>query len=129
MLIESVRVTRDSLGALDQFKAAQPFTARVIAKTTVQELILDVFPKLKAHDSAYASATWSITSNRPLAVVAKAWRAPRILLRSVRRMEDTVMMRDKTAHLHFCLHAEADPETLYKNLDQLSFPHLGESKP
>lgn len=128
MQINSVRVTRDSLNPLEQLKAPHAFVASLLSAQTVEELLLKTFQKLKAEDRVYATATWSITSKRPLAVVAAKWGQPRILLRSVRRIQDTVIVQDNTAYLHFCLHDTNDPETLYQTLDRLSFPYLGESK-
>ena len=125
MQIDSVRVTRDSLNRADELKAPHEEVVAVTGKTTVEELLADVYKKLKAANRAYESATWSITSRRPLAVVSDQWDTPRILLRSVRRIEDTVVVQDNTAYLHFCLHPGVDPDTLHQTLDRLSFPYLG----
>ena len=125
MQIDSVRVTRDSLNRADELKAPHEEVVSVAGKTTVEELLTDVYKKLKATKREFGSATWSITSKRPLAVASDQWGKPRILLRSVRRIEDTVVVQGNTAYLHFCLHPGVDPDTLHQTLDRLSFPYLG----
>ncbi|MFK7789402.1 MAG: hypothetical protein AB8C95_07945 [Phycisphaeraceae bacterium] len=127
MQINSIRVTRDSQSRIDKIKAPHEYVTKISSTQTVEELLFSVYQKLKTADPAYAKATWSITSKRPLAVVSEQWAKPRILLRSVRRVEDTVIVRDNTAYLHFCLHEDADPDAIYRMMDQLSFPYLGES--
>lgn len=127
MQIDSIRITRDSLSRADKLKAPHECVTKVSSTATVEELLLSVYQKLKLADPAYTKATWSVTSKRPLAVVSQQWAKPRILLRSVRRLEDTMIVQGSTAYLHFCLHNDADPDALYQVMDQLSFPYLGES--
>ena len=127
MQIDSIRVTRDSLSQADKLNAPHEHVTKAASTATVEELLLGVYQKLKTADPAYAKATWSVTSKRPLAVVSQQWAKPRILLRSVRRLEDTLIVQGKTAYLHFCLHNKADPHALYQMMDQLSFPYLGET--
>ena len=128
MQINSVRVTRDSFSAADNLKAPHEYIATINPSSTVEALILAIFRKLPTFDRKYGTATWAITSKRLLAIISNQWDAPRMLLRSVRRMQDMVIIHDNTAYIHFCLYEDSDPDELYQTLDKVSFPYLHESK-
>jgi hypothetical protein len=54
-------------------------------------------------------ATWSVTSNLILAVVAQQWRAPK-LLRDWDRSYKNLDTADGALRLHFNYHAQVDPD-------------------
>ena len=128
MQIDSVRITRDSLTPADRLQAPHESVVKTTPHQTVEELILAVFKKLAIPNGGQDAATWVVTSKRPIAVISNQWKQPRILLRTVRRMEDNLLVQGATAYLHLCLYQDSDPDTLHQTLDRLSFPYTGNTK-
>ncbi len=57
-------------------------------------------------------ATWSVTSNRVIAVVAQQWPAPKLLPFAEDHV-DRLDWRDGVLFLHFNYHTQIDPKTVY----------------
>ena len=129
MPINSVRITRDSYCASDDVDAPHEQTISILSGATLEDVVQAVHRKCQTLMRPDSSQTWVITSKHPIAVVNSKWRKPRMLLRTVRRMEDSLMITGNTAYLHYCLIQNTDPETIYSVMDRLRYPYLRSSNP
>lgn len=129
MPINSVRITRDSYCASDDVDAPHEQTISILSGATLEDVVHAAHRKCQTLIRPDSSETWVITSKHPIAVVNSKWRKPRMLLRTVRRMEDSLMITGNTAYLHYCLIQNTDPETIYSVMDRLRYPYLRSSNP
>jgi len=124
MQIQSVRMTRDSYCASDDADAPHEQRVAIMSDKTLEDVVRVVHQKARAFMRRNSGESWVITSKHPIAVVCGEWEKPKMVLRTVRRIEESVILRGTTAHMHFCFMQEIDPETLYKAMDRLSYPYL-----
>lgn len=129
MQIRSIRITRDSYSASDEADAPHQQEAAILSGTTLEEVVLAAHRKSIDFLRRSESEAWVVTSKHPIAVVCAAWHKPRMLLRTVRRMEDSLIVNEQTACLHYCLIQNIDPETIYNAMDRLRYPYLRSNKP
>ena len=129
MPINSVRITLDRFEASGVANTPNEQTVAILSGATLEDVVQAVHRKCQTLMRPDSSETWVITSKHPIAVVNSKWRKPRMLLRTVRRMEDSLMISGNTAYLHYCLIQNTDPETIYSVIDRLRYPYLRSSNP
>jgi len=111
-------VTRDSVAAGDDLHAPHRVEMDGPTQEDVEAAIARVLAAGYLPRISGDKATWSVTSNRVLAVVAQEWRAPKLLWsfdQSYRGL-DTANGR---LRLHFNYHAQHDPDVVLELLSQL----------
>jgi hypothetical protein len=124
MQIKSVRMTRESYCVSDDADAPHAQQVAIFSDATLEDVVRAVHQKAKAFMRHNAREAWVITSKHPIAVVCGTWDKPKMVLRTVRRIEDSVILTGTTAHMHFCLIQDTDPEMLYRAMDRLRYPYL-----
>lgn len=129
MPINTVRITLDRFEASGVANTPNEQTVVILSGATLEDVVQAAHRKCKASIRSDSSETWVITSRHPIAVVSSAWSKPRMLLRTVRRMEDSLIVSGNTAYLHYCLIQNTDPETIYSVMDRLRYPYLRNSNP
>jgi hypothetical protein len=81
----------------------------------IEEVIARIVASRYLPTIAGDRATWSVTSNVPIAVVAQAWTAPRFL--SATPLDPAALARQAGAiTLYFRYHAQLDPEVVFATL-------------
>lgn len=111
-------VTRESVAAGDDVDAPH---ARTFAIPDAAPLEAALATVLAAHYLPSVSgglATWSVTSNIPLAVIAQQWSAPRMLFRTSEDLK-ALDRAPGLLRLHFNYHAQLDPEIVLEVLRRL----------
>jgi hypothetical protein len=108
-------VTRDSVAAADdvdaphQLQIAGPPVDHVGAAIE-KVLATGYLPQMQG-----GRATWSVVSNKPIAVVAQQWAKPQ-LIHSHESSYEGLDVRDGKLRLHFNYHAQLDPEIVLEVL-------------
>ncbi len=108
-------VTRGSVAAADDVHA--PHLLRIGGPPTehvgaaIQKVLATGYlPQIQGGE-----ATWSVVSNRPIAVVAQQWAEAR-LLHSHESSYEGLDVRSGKLRLHFNYHAQLDPEIVWRVL-------------
>ncbi len=111
-------VTRDSVCAADDGDAPHQRTLTVPDSQTVEPIVLAVVRGYELPEIFGGLATWSLSSNVPLAVIAQQWPDPRMtsaLPRSVAECDTS----GNYLRLHFSYFAQRDPEVVLEILQRL----------
>ena len=111
-------VTRDSVAAMDDLLA--PHTLKIAGPATqhVGAAIKEVLAARYLPHIEGGKATWSVVSNKPIAIVAEQWAEPRLVDRHATSYEG-LDIRNGTLRLHFNYHAQLDPEIVWDVLWRL----------
>jgi hypothetical protein len=106
-----VYVSRGSVAAGDDVDAPNADSIAVPDGTPLEEIIGGIAKSGYLPTIEGGQASWSVTSNIPVAVVAQQWAQPRMffLLRGMKELDS----RDGVLRLYFNYHAQVDPETVY----------------
>jgi hypothetical protein len=111
-------VTRESVAAGDDADAPHARTFALAEAASLETALAAVISAGYLPSIRGGLATWSVTSNIPLAVIAQQWPAPRMLFLTTRELE--VLDRSSgTLRLHFNYHAQIDPEIVLNVLREL----------
>ena len=110
----NVYVSRGSVAAGDDVDAPNSDSFAVPDGTPLEEIVGGIAKSGYLPQIAGGQASWSVTSNVPVAVVAQQWVQPRMffLLRGMKELDS----RDGVLRLYFNYHAQVDPETVYEIL-------------
>jgi hypothetical protein len=112
-----VYVTRASVAAGDDADAPHPRTFHFPEGSTLEAIVTDICSRGYLASIQGGLATWSVSSNFPLAVAAQQWPAPRMLKANLRLPLD---FEGDTLRLHFSYHTQIDPETVFAVLRELT---------
>jgi hypothetical protein len=107
-----VYISRNSVSAGDDVNAPNADSLSVPDGTPLEEIIKSVAHSGYLPRISGDQASWSVTSNIPLAVVAQQWAEPR-MLPLLARLDD-LDSRDGILRLYFNYHSQIDPEIVYK---------------
>ena len=110
-------LTRDSVHAGDDGDAPHEHTL-VIAGPTLEQALAAVREARYLPSISGGNATWSVASNRPIAVLAQQWPAPRLLFLTDADVRGLDWHGD-TLRLQFNYHAQTDPELVLDVLRRL----------
>jgi hypothetical protein len=108
-------VTRGSVTAADDVDAPHRLQIAGPATGDVGAAIKDVLATGYLPRIVGGKATWSVVSNRPIAVVAQQWAKPR-LLDTYDTSFKGLDVGDGRLRLHFNYHAQLDPEMVVEVL-------------
>jgi hypothetical protein len=111
-------MSRASVCAGDDVDAPHGETLSFPDGTSVLEILTQVAQSGYLASVAGGEATWSATSNIPLAVIAQQWSRPKPLP----RLSYSAPHLDVTGdilRIHFNYHAQFDPEVVYEVLSRL----------
>jgi hypothetical protein len=111
-------VTRDSVCAADDGDAPHQRILDVPDNRTVEPIVLAVVRAYDLPQISGGDATWSISSNIPLAVVAQQWPGPRMTSPMPRNVAECDTSGNGL-RLHFCYFAQLDPEVVFEVLERL----------
>lgn len=107
--------TRSSVAAGDDADAPHGKVFTFADGTTLQDALIQIQMARYLPSISGGKATWSVASNRPVAVIAQQWAQPKMLVPlpdKVRELE----WQEGTLRLHFNYHAQIDPESVYRVL-------------
>ncbi|GAB3366930.1 hypothetical protein GCM10027431_09690 [Lysobacter rhizosphaerae] len=109
-----VYVSRGSVAAGDDISAPNSDLISVPDGTPLEQIIGGIAKSGYLPTITSGQASWSVTSNIPVAIVAQQWAEPRMffLLHGINDLDS----RDGVLRLYFNYHAQVDPETAYKML-------------
>ena len=111
-------LTRDSVHAGDDGDAPHERNLAVPDRSTLDQVLAAVLAARYLPSISGGKATWSVTSNLPLAVVAEQWPAPRLLFLTDAQVRELDWQGD-TLRLQFNYHAQAEPELVLDVLRRL----------
>lgn len=106
-----IYVSRRSVAAGDDINAPNSDSLSVPDGTDLGKIVRGIAQSGYLPKIAGGQATWSVTSNVPVAIVAQQWAEPRMLDPLNLNELD---LRDGILRLYFNYHAQIDPETVYK---------------
>ena len=106
-----IYVSRRSVAAGDDINAPNSESLSVPDETDLREIVQGIAKSGYLPRIAGGQATWSVTSNIPVAVVAQQWAEPRMLGPF---SLDELDNRDGLLRLYFNYHDQIDPDTVYK---------------
>ncbi|MDR1228735.1 MAG: hypothetical protein LBK55_06920 [Azoarcus sp.] len=109
-----IYVSRGSVAAGDDINAPNSESLSVPDGTGLREIVQDIAQSSYLPQIAGGQATWSVTSNIPVAIVAQQWAEPRMLNTLKLDRPDELDRSDGVLRLYFNYHAQIDPETVYK---------------
>ena len=110
--------TRDSVCAGDDADAPHARTFALQDMRSIEQAIATVNSARYLPSIAGGLATWSVTSGRPLAVIAQQWAAPRLLFLTGQDLQH-LDCSEGMLRLHFNYHAQRDPDLVYEVLRDL----------
>lgn len=111
-------VTRESVAAGDDVDAPHARTFAIPDAAPLEAALAAVLAARYLPSISGGLATWSVTSNIPLAVIAQQWSTPRMLFLTTRDRE-AIDRASGTLRLHFNYHAQIDPEIVLEVLRRL----------
>lgn len=112
-----VYISRSSVAMGDDINAPNADTVTVPDDTPLEQIIKGIAQSGYLPRIAGGHATWSVTSNVPLAVVAQEWSEPRMLPFATMRKDLAELDHKQGAlRLNFNYHAQIDPKTVYEML-------------
>lgn len=111
-------VTRESVAAGDDVDAPHARTFAIPDAPPLDAALATVLAARYLPSISGGLATWSVTSNIPLAVIAQQWSAPRMLFLTSRDLE-ALDRAPGMLRLHFNYHAQIDPEIVLEVLREL----------
>ena len=113
-----IYATRDSVAAADDLHAPHGHKLSLGSDVQLKEALQFIQSKYLPNVQG-GLASWSVTSNIPVAVLAQQWREPKILLWPPDEKKlDSV---NGVLHLHFNYHDQLDPEVVYEVLRRVRF--------
>jgi hypothetical protein len=109
-----VYVSRGSVAAGDDIDAPNAESISVPDGTPLEEIIGGIAKSGYLPRITGGQASWSVTSNIPIAVVAQQWSVPRLffLPGGTKDLDN----KDGALRLYFNYHAQVEPEVVYKVL-------------
>ena len=107
--------TRSSVAAGDDADAPHVKVFAFADGTTLQDALIQIQAARYLPSISGGEATWSVASNRPIAVVSPQWARPKMLVQLSEELQE-LEWQDGTLRLHFNYHAQIDPEWVYRVL-------------
>lgn len=105
-----LHITRDSVCAADDVDpGANSRQWSVDDDLTVESIVAKVWCSADLPQIAGGEATWCISSNQPLAIVAQQWDSPK-LVQAVGPAVDELDIRDDGVWFHVSYFAQQNPE-------------------
>jgi hypothetical protein len=108
-----IYVSRSSVAAGDDVNAPNSESLSVPDGIDLREIVQGISKSGYLPEISGGRATWSVTSNVLVAIVAQQWQEPRMLELDPSRF-DELDCRDGVLRLNFNYHAQIDPNTVYK---------------
>lgn len=106
-----VYVSRRSVGAGDDVEAPHKREFSFQEGTSLKEALTKIqrsyLPRIEG-----GHATWSVTSNVPVAVIAQQWVEPKMLVQPPEELK-ALDTNQGILRLHFNYHAQMDPQLVY----------------
>lgn len=117
----TLHLTRDSVAAGDDLDAPHEMALLVADDATTEAMVAEILAADYLPRIAGGKATWSIVSDRTLAVIAQQWPEPRML--GSRPHPPEQLQRDGNGYrFHLNYHAQQDPETVLAVLRRVRGP-------
>jgi hypothetical protein len=114
----NVYLSRASVCAGDDVDAPHNKTISFPDGTAVLDILTHVAHSGYLASIAGGEATWSATSNVPLAVIAQQWSTPKALP-ALSYSSPALDWNDDTLRIHFNYHAQENPDKVYEILARL----------
>ena len=114
----NVYLSRDSVCAGDDVDAPHSKTISFPDGTAILDVLTQVAHSGYLASIAGGEATWSATSNIPLAVVAQQWSKPKPLP-ALLYSSPALDVKDNALRIHFNYHAQQNPDKVYETLSRL----------
>lgn len=114
-----IYVTRDSVAAGDDIHAPHTMTIKGPPGQNVEAAIAAALANRYLPRIEGGRATWSVASNKLVAVVAQQWRKPRLLGAISQDSYDGLDTEGGVLRLHFSYHAQQDPDVVFEVLDRV----------
>jgi len=111
--------TRDSVAAGDDADAPHAREMELPDGISAEELVRTVCRNARLASIVGGRATWCLSSNVPLAVVAQQWAEPKLIGFPWRKMAD-LDVAGSVVRLHFSYFAQQDPDVVYAVLQRLT---------
>jgi hypothetical protein len=111
----NIYTTRGSVAAGDDGDAPHGRHFALPDGTSLREVLKHIQAVRYLPSISGGQATWSVASNRPLAVLAQQWAEPKMVATVPENMQGLVW-KEGTLSLHFNYHAQIDPDSVYRVL-------------
>ncbi|MCL2310544.1 MAG: hypothetical protein FWC42_09825 [Proteobacteria bacterium] len=102
----------ESVTAGDDIDAPHSHTFSFSEKVSLKEALAEI-KRCYLPAIAGGCATWTVTSNRPVAVIAQQWAEPEILIHLPEEL-NALDVRNGVLRLHFNYHGQLDPQMVVK---------------
>ena len=115
-----LQLTRSSVALVDDMDAPHLEEVNLPDEVTVEEIATWIVEnRYLPQNIQGGKATWSLVSNRPIAILAQQWDKPKLLWRCPDSLKGLNFANGVLrAHLHY--HAQQDPDVVYEVLDRLT---------
>ncbi|MDX1594944.1 MAG: hypothetical protein R3298_11910 [Gammaproteobacteria bacterium] len=119
----TVHLTRDSVAAGDDADAPHELALLVPDDATTEAMVAAILDADYLPRIASGRATWSVISDRTLAVIAQQWPEPRMVADASHPPER--LLKDGSGYsFHVKYHAQQDPETVLAVLRRVRAPSV-----
>ena len=108
----NIYISRASVTAGDDIAAPHAKNLSVPDGTSLEEIVKSIAKSGYLPSISGGEASWSVTSNVPLAIVAEQWHEPRMLPHLP--TNEHLDLEQGTLRVYFNYHAQIDPELLYR---------------
>ncbi len=114
----TLHLTRDSVAAGDDLDAPHELALLVTDDTTTEAMVQAILEANYLPRVAGDRATWTVVSDRPLAVIAQQWTEPRTLT-ALSHPPEQLRREAGGYRFHVNYHVQQDPETVLEVLRRL----------
>jgi hypothetical protein len=114
----TLHLTRDSVAAGDDLDAPHELALLVTDDTTTEAMVQAILEANYLPRIADGVATWSVVSDRPLAVIAQQWPEPR-MVSDLPHPPEQLRREAGGYRFHVNYHVQQDPETVLEVLRRL----------
>ncbi|MVN79008.1 hypothetical protein GO988_21975 [Hymenobacter sp. HMF4947] len=115
-----VQLTRSSVAAGDDADAPHTYLFEAADNSTIEEIAQLIIGRHYLPTIAGGRATWSVVSQKPLALIAQQWTKPKGFF--LLHPRDGWLFTNQLLLLHLNYHGQQDPEQVYQTLAELRFP-------
>lgn len=115
-----LHITRDSVAAGDDVDAPHDREMDLPEGCTVEQAVTLIFEADYLANIVGGKATWSIVSNRPIAVGAQQWENPKMLSAFPYEFGE-LNVENGVLHIHITYHAQQDPDVVFEVLRHLRY--------
>jgi len=123
MTQKKITITRDSVSMGDDSLGRVASVIEISDEdriATILTMIMDMgyLPKISG-----GKATWSVATNRPLAIIAQEWQEPKLIVPKEFPFQGS-RISNYIERLHFNYFAQLDPDVVYQVLSRFRIPEI-----